>query len=90
MADKQVVLRREFLDQAIQARIYSAHLSKLAIELAEAAGEKVSRPLSTAQIMRAVEVNGVETALALDALVERLQKLYQEGKLPHEVGVPRW
>ncbi|MBX3689794.1 hypothetical protein [Dokdonella sp.] len=90
MADKDFVLRREFLEQAIQARIYAAHLAELAVRLAEAAGERVTRPLTAAQIARAVEVNGTETALALDALVARLEQLYRKGELPQEAGVPRW
>lgn len=50
----------------------------------------MTRPLTAAQIARAVEVNGTETALALDALVARLEQLYRKGELPQEAGVPRW
>ncbi|KAB2897160.1 MAG: hypothetical protein F9K31_12255 [Dokdonella sp.] len=90
MSDPQFLLKREFFEQAIQTRIYTSQLAELAARLAAAAGEHVTRPLTAQQIARAVEVNGIETQLALDALTQRLQKLYREGKLPEDAGVPRW
>jgi len=90
MTDQQFLLKREFFEEAIQIRIYTTQLAELAVTLAQAAGEHVTRPPSAQQIARAIEVNGVETQLVLDALTERLQRLYREGKLPADAGVPRW
>ncbi|NCT68912.1 MAG: hypothetical protein GXC76_14900 [Rhodanobacteraceae bacterium] len=90
MAENEFLLRREFVDQVIQARLFSAQIAELAVALAVQAGESVTRPLSAQQIARAVQVNGVETRLAVDALIARLQALYREGQLPEDAGVPRW
>jgi len=39
---------------------------------------------------RAVEVNGAETRVVMDALIGYLERLYREGRLPDDAGVPRW
>jgi len=90
MANQEFALTREFVNEAANLRGYSMQLAELAIELAKQAGETVSRPLSKAQIERAVEVNGAETRMVLDALIGYLEQLYREGRLPDDAGVPRW
>jgi hypothetical protein len=90
MANQEFALTREFVSEAVHLRGYSMHLAELAIELAKQAGESVSRPLSKAHIERAVEVNGAETRVVMDALIGYLERLYREGRLPEDAGVPRW
>ncbi len=90
MAENAFSITREFVNEVIGARVFTAHIAELAIELARQAGETVSRPLSPAQIERAVLANGTETRLVMDALINRLETLHREGKLPEEASLPRW
>ena len=85
MAIQDFALTREFVNEAANLRGYSIRLAELAIELAKQAGQTVSRPLSKAQIERAVEVNGAETRLVMDALIGYLERNahrmeYPEGR----------
>jgi hypothetical protein len=86
MANQEFSLTREFVNEAVDLRGYSMRLA----ELAKQAGEPVSRPLSKAQVDRAVEVNGAETRLVIESLIAYLERLYREGRLPEDAGVPRW
>jgi hypothetical protein len=52
------------------AGVYFEQMSQLAVTLAIQAGEEPKRPLSEAQLARAVEIHGVESDLLLQ-LVER-------------------
>jgi hypothetical protein len=90
MANQEFSLTREFVNEAVDLRGYSMRLAELAIELAKQAGEPVSRPLSKAQVDRAIEVNGAETRLVIESLIAYLERLYREGRLPEDAGVPRW
>lgn len=90
MSNQDFSLTREFVDEAVALRGYSLRLAELAIDLARQAGEPVSRPLSKAQIERAVQVNGAETRHMMEALIAYLEGLYREGRLPEDAGVPRW
>ena len=90
MVKNEFALTREFVDEVINARVFTIHITDLAIELAKQAGEPVSRPLSQAQIERAVLANGTEARLVMDALIVRLETMYREGKLPEEASLPRW
>ncbi len=90
MVDRTFALTREFVNEIIDARVFTVHLTNLAIELAKQAGEPVSRPLSQAQIERAILANGVESRLVMDTLITRLEALHSEGKLPEEASLPRW
>jgi hypothetical protein len=90
MANQEFSLTREFVDEAVSLRAYAMRLAELAVDLAKQAGETVNRPLSKAQIERAVQVNGAETRLMMEALVGHLEQQYREGRLPGDAGVPRW
>ena len=90
MATNDFALTTEFVNEVINARSFTVHIADLAIDLARQAGEPVSRPLSKAQIERAVLVNGTEARLVMDALIARLETLCREGKLPEEASLPRW
>ena len=90
MAENEFVLTREFVNEVINARVFTTHIADLAIELARQSGEAVSRPLSQVQIERALLANGTETRLVMDTLIVRLEALYREGKLPEDASLPRW
>lgn len=90
MPNESFLLSREYVAQSIAARGYATHIADLAIALAHEAGEPVRRPLTQSQIERAIQVNGEETRLVMDALTARLQRLAEEGKLPEGAAVPLW
>lgn len=90
MAENEFSLTREFVTEAIGMRGFALHIAELAVALASKAGEPVTRPLSKAQIERAMQANSAETRLVLDALIAHLETLYREGRLPEDAGVPRW
>lgn len=90
MAENAFAITREFVNEVVDARVFTTHIVTLAIELAKAEGEAVSRPLSQAQIERAVIANGIESRLVMDTLINRLEALQREGKLPEEASLPRW
>lgn len=90
MSEKPFMLTREFVSEVITARNYAAHIADLGAAMAREAGEAVHRPLSREQIDRAVQANGTETRLVMDALIARLEELKDEGKLPGDASVPRW
>ena len=90
MAQKDFALTREFVNEIVDRRAFGARIAQLAFEMAAQAGEPVTRPLSQTQIERAVRANGVETKLAMDALITRLETMYREGGLPEDAGLPVW
>jgi predicted GNAT family acetyltransferase len=90
MAEKEFSLTREFVSEVVGMRGFAAQLAELAVEMARQAGETVARPLSQAQIERAMQANGAETRLVMSALIGHLEALYREGSLPEDAGVPRW
>ena len=90
MQTRDVALSRQFVDESIGIRGYALHIADLAATLARNGGTAPQRPLSREQIERAIEVNGIETRLVMDALVSRLEYLLREGKLPSEAAVPLW
>ena len=90
MQTKDVALSRQFVDESIGIRSYSLHIADLAATLARNGGSPPQRPLSREQIERAIEINGLETRLVMDALISRLENLLREGKLPNDAAVPLW
>lgn len=90
MSANGFVLTREFVNEVIAMRTFTAHIAELAAVLATQAGETVTRPLSPAQIERAVLANGTEARFVMDALLTRLEAMHREGKLPEDASVPRW
>ncbi|GAA0717871.1 hypothetical protein [Dokdonella soli] len=90
MPENEFSLTREFVNEVIDMRGFAAHVAELAVEMARQAGEPVTRPLSKAQIERAVQANGTETRLVMDALIAHLETMYREGSLPEDAGVQRW
>lgn len=90
MAQNEFALTRQYVNEVVDRRAFGARIAQLAFDMAKQAGEPVTRPLSQAQVERAVLANGVETTLAMDALITRLETMYREGKLPEDAGLPVW
>ena len=90
MQTQDAALSRQFVDESIGIRSYALHVAELAATLARNGGAAPQRPLSREQIEHAIEVNGVETRLVMEALISRLEHLLREGKLPSEAAVPLW
>jgi len=64
----------------IQAMTLSAHITRTAIGLAEAAGETIERPLTEAQLKRAFEIHVAEDHLLTGMLID-----YAEW-----IRIPEW
>ena len=90
MTQNEFALTREYVKGVVDRRVFGACIAQLAADLATQAGEPVTRPLSQAQLERAVRANGVETKLIMDVLLLRLETMYREGKLPEDAGLPVW
>jgi len=90
MQTQDVALSHQFVDESIGIRSYALHVADLAATLARNGGAPPQRPLSREQIERAIEVNGVETRMVMEALISRLEHLLREGKLPKDAAVPLW
>ena len=67
---KATTLSTSFFAQLTQKRLFAARISDLAAELAGKAGESTARPLTRAQLERALEANYVETALVMELVLE--------------------
>jgi hypothetical protein len=67
---KATALSTGFFSQLAQKRQFAAHIADLAATMAAQAGEAVTRPLSRAQLERAMEANYVETGLIMDLVLE--------------------
>lgn len=89
MPNESSVLTRQFVDEVITMRSYACQIADLAATMAREAGEPLHRPLSREQIQRAIEVNGAEANLVLDALLTHLETMQQSGKLPEQASLPR-
>lgn len=90
MQTRNFALSRRFVDESIATRSYASRIAELAADLARKAGEVPDRPLSQGQIDRAVDVNGIESRMVMDALVRRLEQKLKEGELPEDASVPVW
>jgi hypothetical protein len=71
-----------YITELFEARTFTAQLAELADRLAQQAGEAVQRPLSAAQLQRAMEVNGAETVTLHRLLWTRWHELAKAGELP--------
>lgn len=67
---KATALSTGFFSQLAQKRQFAAHIAELAAIMAGQAGETVTRPLSRAQIERALQANHAETGLVMDLVLE--------------------
>jgi len=56
------------------AGVYFEQMSQLALKLAVEAGEEPKRPLSEAQLARAVEVHAIESDLLLQLVEKRIER----------------
>lgn len=90
MAQNRFALTREYVNEVVARRGFGERIADLAVEMARQAGEPVTRPLSQAQIERAVLINGAETKLVMDILIARLEAMYRDGQLPEDAGLTLW
>jgi hypothetical protein len=57
----------------VQAMTLSAHVTETAIQLAQAAGEQVDRPLTQAQLKRAFDVHVAEDLILTRLLIDHAE-----------------
>lgn len=67
---KPTTLSTSFFAQLTQKRLFAARIADLAATLAEQAGEGAQRPLTRAQLERALCVNLMESAVVMDLVLE--------------------
>lgn len=65
-------------------RVFATHIAELAVLLAQQAGEGAKRPLSEAQLQRALDVNRDEVNLISGLMWARWRAAHAEGSLPAE------
>lgn len=78
---KATTLSTNFFSQLTQERLLTAHIAELAVTMAEQAGEAVTRPLSPAQLERALQANYVETGIVMDLVLAWAGELKESGSL---------
>lgn len=67
---KATTLSTSFFAQLTQKRLFAERIANLAVTLAEQAGEPATRPLTSAQLQRALEVNQAESAAVMDLVLD--------------------
>lgn len=78
---KATTLSTSFFSQLVQKRIFAAHIAELAATMAAQAGEAVARPLSQAQLERALQANHAETGMVMDLVLAWAGELKSAGKV---------
>lgn len=78
---KATTLSTSFFSQLTQKRLFAAHIADLAVAMAKQDGEAVIRPLSQAQLDRALQVNFAETEVVMDLLLAWAGELRTNGTL---------
>jgi hypothetical protein len=61
------------------AGVYFEQMSQLAVALAIQAGEEPKRPLSEAQLARAVEIHAIESDLLLQLVERQVERVSQQN-----------
>lgn len=75
-------LSTSFFLQLTQKRLFAAEIARLAVTMAEQAGESVTRPLSREQLQRAVVANYEEATQVMDLILEWATVQHKDGKIP--------
>lgn len=70
-----------FFLQLTQKRLFAAQIAELAVTMAQQAGETVTRPLSPAQLERALQANHVETGIVMDSILAWAGELKKTGQI---------
>ncbi|HET7064237.1 MAG TPA: hypothetical protein VFI49_08150 [Rudaea sp.] len=79
---KELMLNADFINEEVSQRSLTNALAQLAIELAQQAGEAVSRPLTREQLARAVLANTSEMVDVMNLCRDRWNRLDAENSLP--------
>ena len=74
-------LSTNYFLQLTQKRQFTAHIAELAMSMAAQAGEAATRPLSKAQMMRALQANYAETEIVMDLVLAWASEMKKEGKI---------
>ena len=74
-------LSTNYFSQLTQKRLFTAQIAELAVTLAAQAGETVTRPLSQAQLTRALQANFAETEIVMDLVLAWASELKRHGKI---------
>ena len=69
----------------LSMRIWSLGICDLGVELARQSGEPVHRPLSDAQIKRALEAHGQEHSVCMAWLLDAWDRIEKEARAPQPV-----
>lgn len=75
------VLSTSFFSQLTKKRMFAAHIAEIAVAMAQQAGETPARPLSKAQLERALEANYVESNLVMDLILTWAGELNKSGEI---------
>ena len=78
---KATTLSTSFFAQMTQKRLFAARIGDLAAKMAHQVGESAPRPLSRAQLERALEANYVETALVMELVLEWAGRERERGTI---------
>lgn len=70
-----------FFLQLTQKRLFAAQIADLAVTMAQQAGETVTRPLSSAQLERALLANHVEAGIVMDLILDWAEELKKTGQI---------
>lgn len=81
---KATSLSTSFFAQLAQKRLFTTHIAELATALAGQAGESVTRPLSKAQLERALQVNYAESQIVMDLLLDWAGEQRARGEISED------
>lgn len=84
MKEEELKLSADGMLIRLLTRVWAADCARIAIDLAQAVGEEVKRPLSREQLARAFHVNTAEAVICGDLFVQRLSELLKTGSLKEE------
>lgn len=74
-------LSRSFFSQLTEKRMFAAQIAELAVTMAQQAGETVTRPLSKAQLERALQANYAESGMVMDLVLAWAGELSKSGEI---------
>ena len=81
---KATTLSTSFFTQLTKKRLFAARIAELAVTLAQQAGDPVTRPLSRAQLERALTANHAETAIVMDLVLEWAGEQRTQGAISED------
>lgn len=79
--EKAESLSLGFFSQLAQKRMFALQIAELAVSMANALGEPVVRPLTLAQLQRAIDANLAETGMVMDLILEWADQQHRDGRM---------